>query len=274
LIWDVGCGAEMGDGAMFARSVSRLAVLFVAFGAALGASPARAQQLDCRYFKVTADKANAFYEPRGDAKFVSALDRNDIVCVAGDEEVAGKVWVFIPFQVQPRNQRKPIQGWALKDSLAPASQAEVTAISESKEPALEPHVAVAPPAEPPRMPPPAVAPTEPSRAAPPPASRAEAGGSGEEVVRYSQPLTSGGYPVQGKSLEELVHGVPTFAPIEGLPDNVWHKTCNNCHNWNQQTLCQQAMIYAQDVKMTMRKQHPYGGPEKLAMRNWAQHGCQ
>jgi hypothetical protein len=260
---------------MFARSVSRLTALLVALAAVLGASAARAQQLDCRYFKVTADKANAFYEPRADAKFVAAVDRNGIVCVAGDEEVAGKVWVFIPFQVQPRNQRKPIQGWALKDSLAPALQAEVTAISESKEPAPEPHVAVAPPpAEPPRMPPPSMAPAEPPHAAPQPAPSAEAGASGGEVVRYSQPIASGGYPVQGHSLEELVHGVPLFPPIEGLPDNVWHKTCNNCHNWNQQTLCQQAMIYAQDVKMTMRKQHPYGGPEKLAMMNWAQHGCQ
>lgn len=258
---------------MLVRSVVRVAALFVALGAVLGASVAQAQQLDCRYFKVTADKLNAFYEPRGDAKFVGALDRSDIVCVAGDQEVAGRVWVFIPFQVQPRNQRRPIQGWALKDSLAPASQEEVTAISESKE---QPHIAAAPPpAEPPRESPSAMAPrTEPPHEAPAPPLKPAASASGDEVVRYSQPIQSGGYPVQGHSLEELVHGVPTFAPIEGLPDNVWHKTCNNCHNWNQQTLCQQAMIYAQDVKMTMRKQHPYGGPEKLAMMNWAQHGCQ
>jgi len=239
---------------MFMRSVLRLASLFFISGAVFGASAAQAQQLDCRYFKVTADKVSAFYEPRGDAKFVSALDRNGIVCVAGDEEVAGHVWVFIPFQVEPRNQRKPIQGWALKDSLAPASQAEVTAISESKGPVPESHVAIAPP---PAEPPPSTSKT-----------------AEQQIVRYAQPIPFGGYPVQGKSLEELVHGIPLFPPIEGLPDNVWHKTCNNCHNWNQQTLCQQAMIYAQDVKMTMRKQHPYGGPEKLAMRNWAQHGCQ
>ena len=266
---------------MFMRSVLRLASLFFISGAVFGASAAQAQQLDCRYFKVNADKVSAFYEPRGDAKFVSALDRNGIVCVAGDEEVAGHVWVFIPFQVEPRNQRKPIQGWALKDSLAPASQAEVTAISESKGPVPESHVAVAPPsAEPQREPPPppseppppaAMAPTAPPQAVPPPSTSKTAE---QEIVRYAQPIPFGGYPVQGKSLEELVHGIPLFPPIEGLPDNVWHKTCNNCHNWNQQTLCQQAMIYAQDVKMTMRKQHPYGGPEKLAMRNWAQHGCQ
>lgn len=266
---------------MLVRSVLRLAPLFTVLGAVLGASAAQAQQLDCRYFKVTSDKLSAFYEPRSDAKFVSALGRNDIVCVAGDEEVAGHVWVFIPFQVEPRKERKPIQGWALKDSLTPASQAEVTAFSESKGPVAEPHVAVAPPrAEPPPMPAAepqhephaAMAPAaEPPHPAQPSSSTAD---SSQAVVRYSQPIPFGGYPVQGKSLEELVHGVPMFPPIAGLPDNVWHKTCNNCHEWNQQTLCQQAQIYAQDIKMTMRKQHPYGGPEKLAMRNWAQHGCQ
>jgi hypothetical protein len=257
---------------MLVRLATRLAAAVVAFSAVVGVSVAQAQQLDCRYFKVTSDKLNAFYEPRSDAKFVGALDRNDIVCVAGDQEVAGRVWVFIPFQVEPRKERKPIQGWALKDSLTPASQEEVTALSESKGLAPEPHVAIAPPpTEPPHMSAPAMAPAEPPHAAPPPTAGKTAE---QEVVRYSQPIPFGGYPVQGKSLEELVHGVPTFPPIEGLPDDVWHKTCSNCHNWNQQTLCQQAMIYAQDVKMTMRKQHPYGGPEKLAMRNWAQHGCQ
>jgi hypothetical protein len=230
---------------MLLRSVLRLAPVFVVLGAFVGGSAARAQQLDCRYFKVTADKLNTFYEPRDDAKFITALERNNIVCVAGDQEVGGRVWVFIPFQVQPRHERKPIQGWALRDSVAPASQEEVAAIAESKESAPESHPADAP-------------------------GQSEQ----QDVVRYSQPIPFGGYPVQGHSLEELVHGVPIFSPVEGLPEEVWHKTCSNCHNWNQQTLCQQAMIYAQDIKMTMRKQHPYGGPEKLAMRNWAQHGCQ
>ena len=254
---------------MTGQSLVRLATLFAVLAAASGASTAWAQGIDCRYFKINADRVNAFEEPRGDAKFIATLDKNNIVCVAGDQEVGGRIWAFIPYQLEPRNQRKSIQGWAIKDSLVPASQEEVAAISESRESARPPPAAFAPPpAEPPRAAPPvafAPPPAEPPRAAAPP---------GGEVVRFSQPITSGGYPVQGHSLEELIHGVPTFPPIEGLPDNVWHKTCNNCHNWNQQTLCQQAMIYAQDVKMTMRKQHPYGGPEKLAMMNWAQHGCQ
>lgn len=265
---------------MTGQSLVRLAALFAVLAAAAGGSQAHAQGIDCRYYKITADRLNAFDEPRADARSLATLDRNAIVCVAGDQEVGGRVWAFIPFQLEPRNEHKSVQGWALKDSLAPASQDEVAAISESRAPAAQPPVAYAPPprAELPRPaeaphpaePPVAVAPpaVPPREEAPPASAR------GEEVVKFSQPIASGGYPVQGHSLEELIRGVPTFPPIEGLPDDVWHKTCNNCHNWNQQTLCQQAMIYAQDVKMTMRKQHPYGGPEKLAMRNWAQHGCQ
>jgi len=68
--------------------------------------------------------------------------------------------------------------------------------------------------------------------------------------------------------------VPEFPPIDGLPEEVWKKTCNNCHQWNKQSLCVQAKIYANDPKMTLRIQHPYGGPEKIAMMKWAQGGCQ
>jgi hypothetical protein len=229
-----------------------LGVLFFVFAATFGVTGAKAQGVDCRYFKVSGEKVNAFEEPRGDARLLATLDRDSIVCVAGDEQMGGRIWAFIPFKLEPGNRHKSVQGWAPKDSLAPASPDEVAAMSESKAPAVAPPVAATPPSR------------QGSGAAP----------SGEEVVKFSQPITSGGFPVQGHSLEQLIHGVPTFPPIEGLPDEVWRKTCDNCHNWNQHTLCQQAMIYAQDIKMTMRKQHPYGGPEKLAMRNWAQHGCQ
>jgi hypothetical protein len=214
---------------------------------------------------ITAKKAKlGHYRP------VASLDRNNIVCVAGDEEVSGRVWVFIPYQVEPENKHKSIQGWAIKDSFAPASQGEVAAISSSHGSAAPPPVAIAPPpAAPPRA-------EEPPRAEMPAGKppSAEKSPRDDEIVRFSEPIQSGGFPVQGHSLEELVQGVPTFPPIAGLPDQVWKKHCSSCHNWNRQTLCQQAQIYAQDIKMTMRKQHPYGGPEKLAMRNWAQHGCQ
>ena len=81
-------------------------------------------------------------------------------------------------------------------------------------------------------------------------------------------------PLTGRSLEQLIAGVPIFPPIEGLPDNVWKKTCNNCHQWNQQTLCTQAGTYVKDPKMAFRVKHPYGGPEKTALMKWAEGGCQ
>jgi hypothetical protein len=249
------------------RSFFRLLTFVVVFAAACGASHARAQGVDCRYFKVNAERLNAFEEPRGDARSLAVLDRTSIVCVAGDEEMGGHIWAFIPFQLAPGNRHISVQGWAVKDALAPASQEEVAAMSEARAPEI--HAGPPPAPVPGAVPPPGF---------PPPAASAPGegspGSSSGEVVKFSEPVTSWGFPVQGHSLEQLVHGVPTFPPIEGLPESVWQKPCDNCHNWNRQTLCQQAMIYAQDIKMTMRKKHPYGGPEKLAMRNWAQHGCQ
>ena len=256
---------------MTGRSSVCLAVLLAALGIASGGSTAQAQGVDCRYFKVGAERVDAFEEPRSDARPIASLEKNNIVCVAGDEEVGGRVWVFIPYRMEPGNNHKSIQGWAIKDSFAPASQDEVAALSSSHAPPAPPPVAAVapPPAVPPRT-------EEPPHTQMPSAEpqRAEHPAGSDEIVQWSQPIQSGGFPVQGHTLEQLVRGVPTFPPVEGLPDEVWKKPCSTCHNWNRQTLCQQAQIYAQDIKMTMRKQHPYGGPEKLAMRNWAQHGCQ
>ena len=111
----------------------------------------------------------------------------------------------------------------------------------------------------------------PVTAAPP----AESGQSAlaDQIVRFDQPIKGSAYPVDGNSLQQLVQGVPEFPPIEGLPEDVWKKTCNNCHQWNQQSLCVQAKIYVKDPKMMLRIQHPFGGPEKVAMMKWAQGGC-
>jgi hypothetical protein len=64
-----------------------------------------------------------------------------------------------------------------------------------------------------------------------------------------------------------------FPPIEGLPEAVWKKTCNNCHQWDRDTLCAQANVYVKDPKAALRIPHPFGGPEKVAMMKWAQGGC-
>lgn len=260
-----------------------LALLLAVFAAATALSPARAQGIDCRFYKVVADRVNVLDEPRGDSKFVDALRRDDIVCVANDQEVGGRVWAYIAYKLEPRNRHKPDEGWAIKSSLEPATQAEVAAIANSNEPPPPPPpppaVAVVPPPPPPPPPrpePPAVAPpgvagtpVGPQGGGPPPVAGTEV----EGPIRYSLPIKEGPYPVNGHSLEELVHGVPEFPPIEGLEDRVWRKPCGDCHQWNRESLCVQARIYARDPKMALRKSHPYGGPEKLAMMKWAEQGC-
>jgi hypothetical protein len=270
---------------MISRFVIRLLALVGIVAA--GGSAAQAQQVDCRFFKVTAENLSVYTEPRGDSSFLGALNRDDFVCVAGDQQVGDRKWAYVAYRLLGGgDQRKTLDGWGIMSALAPASQDEVAALRNS--PARPPETALIPPPPPPppaafnAPPPTAFVPPPPPREEMPPREAMPPGpgpgpgeaASSDEIVRYSQKLTSGGYPVQGFSLEELVRGIPEFPPIEGLPDDVWHKTCNNCHQWNQQSLCVQARIYAQDEKMAFRKKHPYGGPEKIAMMKWARQGCQ
>ena len=226
-----------------------------------GASTAQAQQVDCRFFKVTAEGLNVFSEPRGDASFIGALNKNDFVCVAGDQQVGDRAWAYIAYKLLSQNQRKSMEGWAIKGPLQPATQAELTALRDS------PSQSVVPPPQP-------VAPTQTFTPTQPTPPAQAAMPSQQDVVRFSEPLMSGPFPVNGHSLEELTRGGPEFPPIEGLEESIWKKTCNNCHEWNRQSLCVQANIYAKDPKMAFRKQHPYGGAEKMAMMKWAEGGCQ
>jgi hypothetical protein len=117
-------------------------------------------------------------------------------------------------------------------------------------------------------PPAAAAPAAPAAPAPAPAT------TGQDVVRFKEPLTSGPYPVNGSSLEQLVNGIPLFPPIEGLDEAVWKKNCNACHKWDQRTLCEQGATYVKNPKSALRKSHPYGGAEKVAMMEWSKTGCQ
>lgn len=253
----------------------RLVTLFGILAAAAGVSTAQAQEIDCRFFKVTTENLRVFTEPREDASSVGELGRNDFVCVAGDQQVGDRKWAYIAYRLLGQNQRKTLDGWGSMAALQPATQDEVAAVRNGSAP---PPMAeqTMPPARP-FNPPPEPGPGGPFAQPPmpvPPAPSGEATASDQEVIRYSEPIASGGYPVQGYSLEQLVKGVPAFPPIEGLPENVWRKSCDNCHQWNRQSLCVQARLYAQDEKMAFRKQHPYGGPEKIAMMKWARGGCQ
>ena len=100
-------------------------------------------------------------------------------------------------------------------------------------------------------------------------------GPGENLIEYNVPLTSGPNPVVGNSIENLAKDVPLFSPIEGLDDAIWKgKKCTNCHMWDKKTLCDQGKVYVENEPAhILRKQHPYGGAFKLALRNWSKTGC-
>lgn len=94
-------------------------------------------------------------------------------------------------------------------------------------------------------------------------------------VRFDTPLTNGGEGVLGRTIAELIAAEPLFAPIEGIPDEMWKgQTCANCHNWERANICEQAGRYlASNAEASLKKPHPYGGSFKSNLRNWAAGGC-
>lgn len=94
-------------------------------------------------------------------------------------------------------------------------------------------------------------------------------------ITFDMPLTGVIPELDGMSLAEIVtQGTPTFAPIEGLPEEVWKNlTCVNCHAWDQDNLCTQGQTYLTETgQAALTKEHPLVG-FKQAVRNWAASGC-
>jgi hypothetical protein len=193
-----------------------------------------AQDPQCRFYKVQPSSLNISKEPRGDAPYIDVLDNADVVCVTRDQKVGERNWAWVEFKLVKPDQHKPVAGWANLQLLQRLSDAEVAASRG----------AAAPPAP------------------------------AEEIVLFNKPLTSGPFPVNGSSLEQLAEGIPLFPPIEGLDESVWKKHCNACHKWDQRTLCEQGASYVKNPAGALRKSHPYGGAEKLALMQWAKTGCQ
>lgn len=98
---------------------------------------------------------------------------------------------------------------------------------------------------------------------------------GAEEIEFDDPLESSDPAISGRSIAELIKGKPLFAPIEGLPAEVWEdKTCSGCHQWDQETLCKQAQFYLSEAgRVGLSKVHPYGGGFKQAVRSWGAQGC-
>lgn len=97
-----------------------------------------------------------------------------------------------------------------------------------------------------------------------------------QVVTFSAPLVVGNAAIIGQSIEQLIATTPLYAPIEGLPDEVWKdKTCDTCHVWTQEALCTQANTYlGQNAQRSLALQHPLGNEFKFTLRAWATGGCQ
>jgi len=92
-------------------------------------------------------------------------------------------------------------------------------------------------------------------------------------LRFDAPVPTGAYPVRGQSLEELAKSIPINPPIAGLKESLWKKTCNACHQWNRERLCEQGKSYINAPNDLMRHPHPYGGAYKLALLRWSKAGC-
>lgn len=92
-------------------------------------------------------------------------------------------------------------------------------------------------------------------------------------ITFEMPIVFGDPQIDGKSLAQLIQGKPLYAPIEGLDKAIWSNHCSNCHEWNQDRLCEQAKNYDKTDVSIMRIQHPLGSRFKVALANWAHNGC-
>jgi hypothetical protein len=199
---------------------------------------ATAQAPVCRYYKVQAASLNVSKDARGDSLFIDVLDKGEIVCVTRDEKVGDREWVYIAHKLPKPNEKAPVEGWTNLRLLQPLTPAEIADATGAA-------AAQAAPAAPPA----------------------------DDVLRFSQPVPFGPFPVNGRSIEELAQGIPQFPPFDGLEESLWKKNCATCHKWDRQTLCEQGASYAKNPRYALRISHPYGGFSSALMQ-WAKSGCQ
>lgn len=211
----------------------------VVAGAAMWGWAATAQAPACRYYKVQAVSANVSKDARDNAVFIDLLDKGEIVCVTRDQKVGDRDWVFVAHKVPKPGERTPVEGWTTLQQLVPLSAAEVAVITGAPQP------------------------TPPAAAAP-----------ADDILRFTQAIPFGPYPVNGSSIQHLAEAIPQFPPFDGLEESMWKKPCSTCHKWDRQALCEQGASYAKNPRNALRHPHPYGGAYKSALMQWARSGCQ
>ena len=103
----------------------------------------------------------------------------------------------------------------------------------------------------------------------------EAAPADHSGLTFTAPFRTGGAPLQGLSMAEIVELSPMFPPVEGLPEEYWkEQSCSNCHEWTQAALCTQGETYVTaNNERALAKVHPFGGVFKQALRSWASEGC-
>ena len=217
---------------------------------ACGAGAASAQET-CALYRVNTSVLNISKEAGG-ILYNDALFDGDNACVTRTVNVKGVDWAFISHKVQGQ-KFTPVEGWAALQYLQPV-------------PASPPPAAGSPP-------PAAGATPAPPGAAPSPAPGATAAIRPEDVLRFEQPIPFGPYPLNGRTLKQLIDSVPMFPPIEGIDESLWKKNCTGCHQWNQARLCEQAKTYVETPRNALRVPHPFGGTLKIALMRWAKSGC-
>jgi uncharacterized caspase-like protein len=92
-------------------------------------------------------------------------------------------------------------------------------------------------------------------------------------ITFDMPILFGDKALDGRSISQLIQGKPLFPPIEGLDKSLWFNHCTNCHQWNQDRLCEQAKSYTKPTEYVLRIQHPLGTRFKVALGKWADNGC-
>ncbi len=223
------------------------------FCLALLSAPAAAQEPACRFYKVDTSFLNVSKEAGGHI-YIDVLYDGEIACVTRQDKAAGDDWGYISYKLEGSSGTKSVDGWSTLRAMKQLSSAEAASVSRRRAPAA------------------GAAPAPPSSAPAPPAP-GSAAVRPEDVLRFSQAVPFGPFPVNGKSIKELIDNTPLFPPIKDLDEAIWKKNCSSCHKWNQVRLCDQGKTYAKDAKFVLRHPHPYGGSFKLALMRWAKSGC-
>ncbi len=214
----------------------------------LSANPATQAQTACKPYLVDAPILQVRKDANTPGVYVTTLQQGEIACVSNAPQVGPQRFGFVVQKSVNGGAPVAVGGWASLIFMTPQAN---TAAAKPATPAAP----VAAPAKPASAPAVAAAP------------------AAKDILRFDQPVPYGAPQVRGKTLKELVEGSPMFAPIEGLPENLWKKKCSACHQWNAKLLCEQGRSYLSKAAEVFRHQHPYGGAYKLSLMRWAKTGC-